>query len=39
MVVFGRWTSVPLWTLESVLIEKGVADKNCIQVIDKAAVR
>ncbi|XP_067650739.1 terminal nucleotidyltransferase 4B-like [Haliotis asinina] len=38
MVVTGEWESMPLWTLHSKLVEKGIADITNIKVLDKASV-
>uniref|UniRef100_A0AAX7T1H0 Terminal nucleotidyltransferase 4A n=1 Tax=Astatotilapia calliptera TaxID=8154 RepID=A0AAX7T1H0_ASTCA len=38
LVVFGKWESLPLWTLEEALRKKNVADENSIKVLDKATV-
>uniref|UniRef100_A0A3Q0R1B1 Terminal nucleotidyltransferase 4A n=1 Tax=Amphilophus citrinellus TaxID=61819 RepID=A0A3Q0R1B1_AMPCI len=38
LVVFGKWETLPLWTLEEVLRMKNIADKNSIKVLDKATV-
>lgn len=38
LVVFGKWESLPLWTLEDELIQRGICDKDNIKVLDKASV-
>ncbi|XP_062245054.1 terminal nucleotidyltransferase 4B [Platichthys flesus] len=38
LVVFGKWETLPLWTLEEALRKKNVADENSIKVLDKATV-
>ncbi|KAJ3593621.1 hypothetical protein NHX12_005955 [Muraenolepis orangiensis] len=38
LVVFGKWETAPLWTLEAALRERNVADENSIKVLDKATV-
>ncbi|XP_051920278.1 terminal nucleotidyltransferase 4B isoform X2 [Hippocampus zosterae] len=38
LVVFGKWETLPLWTLEEALRKRNVADKNSIKVLDKATV-
>lgn len=38
MVVFGKWESLPLWTLENELVQRGICDKDNIKVLDKASV-
>lgn len=39
LVVFGKWETLPLWTLEEALRIRNVADENSIKVLDKATVR
>lgn len=39
LVVFGKWETLPLWTLEEALRTRNVADENSIKVLDKATVR
>ncbi|XP_072318105.1 terminal nucleotidyltransferase 4B-like, partial [Eucyclogobius newberryi] len=38
LVVFGKWDTLPLWTLEEALRKMNVADENSIKVLDKATV-
>ncbi|XP_032416466.1 terminal nucleotidyltransferase 4B [Xiphophorus hellerii] len=38
LVVFGKWDTLPLWTLEDELRKNNVADENSIKVLDKATV-
>lgn len=38
MVVFGKWDSLPLWTLDKALKEKGICEDDKIKVLDKASV-
>ena len=38
LVVIGRWEKLPLRTLESELINAGIADPHTIRVLDKASV-
>uniref|UniRef100_A0A8C7ZWH7 Terminal nucleotidyltransferase 4A n=1 Tax=Oryzias sinensis TaxID=183150 RepID=A0A8C7ZWH7_9TELE len=38
LVVFGKWETLPLWTLEEALRKRNVADKSSIKVLDKATV-
>ncbi|XP_046910885.2 terminal nucleotidyltransferase 4A [Dermatophagoides farinae] len=38
MVVFGKWETIPLFTLEKKLLETGIAEDNSIKVLDKASV-
>ncbi|XP_055010830.1 terminal nucleotidyltransferase 4B isoform X1 [Boleophthalmus pectinirostris] len=38
LVVFGKWETLPLWTLEEALRRMNVADENSIKVLDKATV-
>ncbi|OTF69502.1 PAP-associated domain-containing protein 5-like protein [Euroglyphus maynei] len=38
MVVFGKWETIPLFTLEKKLLESGIAEDNSIKVLDKASV-
>ncbi|KAK5873628.1 hypothetical protein PBY51_018653 [Eleginops maclovinus] len=38
LVVFGKWETLPLWTLEEALRKRNVADENSIKVLDKATV-
>ncbi|CAF92498.1 unnamed protein product, partial [Tetraodon nigroviridis] len=38
LVVFGKWETLPLWTLEEALRKRKVADENSIKVLDKATV-
>ncbi|XP_067929695.1 terminal nucleotidyltransferase 4B-like [Watersipora subatra] len=38
LVVFGKWTNLPLWTLENAFVERGIADRSTIKVLDKASV-
>uniref|UniRef100_UPI00358FA802 terminal nucleotidyltransferase 4B-like isoform X2 n=1 Tax=Myxine glutinosa TaxID=7769 RepID=UPI00358FA802 len=38
LVVFGKWDSLPLWTLEEALRRRGIAAPNSIKVLDKATV-
>ncbi|KAM6980568.1 terminal nucleotidyltransferase 4B [Aplochiton taeniatus] len=38
LVVFGKWETLPLWTLEEALRKRSVADENSIKVLDKATV-
>lgn len=39
LVVFGKWETLPLWTLEEALRKRNVADKSSIKVLDKATVK
>ena len=38
LVVFGKWESLPLWTLEKELLNKDICDRDNIKVLDKASV-
>ncbi|MBN3311042.1 PAPD5 polymerase, partial [Amia calva] len=38
LVVFGKWDTLPLWTLEEALRKQNVADENSVKVLDKATV-
>ncbi|KAM4614375.1 terminal nucleotidyltransferase 4B isoform 2-T2 [Discoglossus pictus] len=38
LVVFGKWETLPLWTLEEALRNHNVADENSVKVLDKATV-
>ncbi|XP_041125097.1 terminal nucleotidyltransferase 4B isoform X2 [Polyodon spathula] len=38
LVVFGKWDSLPLWTLERALRKHNIADENSVKVLDKATV-
>lgn len=38
LVVFGKWPSLPLWTLEKELLKHGITDKDTTKVLDKASV-
>uniref|UniRef100_A0A8C5RUH3 Terminal nucleotidyltransferase 4B n=1 Tax=Laticauda laticaudata TaxID=8630 RepID=A0A8C5RUH3_LATLA len=38
LVVFGKWETLPLWTLEKALRKHNVADKGSVKVLDKATV-
>uniref|UniRef100_A0A8C4QPP4 Terminal nucleotidyltransferase 4A n=1 Tax=Eptatretus burgeri TaxID=7764 RepID=A0A8C4QPP4_EPTBU len=38
LVVFGKWDSLPLWTLDEALRRHGIAAPNSIKVLDKATV-
>ncbi|XP_060643846.2 terminal nucleotidyltransferase 4B [Anolis sagrei] len=38
LVVFGKWETLPLWTLEEALRKHNVADKGSVKVLDKATV-
>ncbi|KAM8893706.1 terminal nucleotidyltransferase 4B [Spinachia spinachia] len=38
LVVFGKWGTLPLWTLEEALRKRKIADENSIKVLDKATV-
>ena len=38
LVVFGKWESLPLWTLEKELLNKEICDRDNIKVLDKASV-
>ncbi|XP_072403425.1 terminal nucleotidyltransferase 4B [Chiloscyllium punctatum] len=38
LVVFGKWESLPLWTLEEALRKHSVADESSVKVLDKATV-
>lgn len=38
LVVFGKWETLPLRTLEKALLEKGITDQENIKVLDKASV-
>uniref|UniRef100_A0A1A8F4G5 Terminal nucleotidyltransferase 4A n=1 Tax=Nothobranchius korthausae TaxID=1143690 RepID=A0A1A8F4G5_9TELE len=38
LVVFGKWETLPLWTLEEALRRRNIADENSIKVLDKATV-
>ncbi|XP_045888168.1 terminal nucleotidyltransferase 4B [Micropterus dolomieu] len=38
LVVFGKWETLPLWTLEEALRKRNIADENTIKVLDKATV-
>lgn len=38
LVVIGRWEKLPLRTLESELINCGIAEPNSVRVLDKASV-
>ncbi|XP_075796361.1 terminal nucleotidyltransferase 4B isoform X2 [Pelodiscus sinensis] len=36
LVVFGKWETLPLWTLEEALRKHNVADEDSVKVLDKA---
>lgn len=38
MVVIGRWSNLPLRTLETALLEQNIAEPSSIKVLDKASV-
>ncbi|XP_067905518.1 terminal nucleotidyltransferase 4B isoform X2 [Heterodontus francisci] len=38
LVVFGKWETLPLWTLEEALRKHSVADESSVKVLDKATV-
>ncbi|XP_078066993.1 terminal nucleotidyltransferase 4B [Mustelus asterias] len=38
LVVFGKWETLPLWTLEEALRKHSVADQSSVKVLDKATV-
>ncbi|XP_034644775.1 terminal nucleotidyltransferase 4B isoform X2 [Trachemys scripta elegans] len=38
LVVFGKWETLPLWTLEEALRKHNVADEGSVKVLDKATV-
>lgn len=38
IVVFGKWETVPLWTLEKALTANKIAEVSSIKVLDKASV-
>lgn len=38
LVVYGKWDSLPLFTLEKALRERGYADPASVKVLDKASV-
>lgn len=38
LVVFGKWETLPLWTLEEALRKRNVAHNDSIKVLDKATV-
>lgn len=38
LVVIGKWTNLPLRTLEQEFLEKGVAQEDSIKVLDRASV-
>ena len=38
MVVIGKWELIPLFTLESALLEAEITTKDMIKVLDKASV-
>ncbi|XP_062922969.1 terminal nucleotidyltransferase 4B [Mobula hypostoma] len=38
LVVFGKWETLPLWTLEEALRKHHVADESSVKVLDKATV-
>ncbi|XP_066255404.1 terminal nucleotidyltransferase 4B-like isoform X1 [Euwallacea similis] len=38
LVVIGKWTNLPLRTLEQEFLERGVAQEDSIKVLDKASV-
>ncbi|XP_034947287.1 terminal nucleotidyltransferase 4B-like isoform X2 [Chelonus insularis] len=38
LVVIGRWSNLPLRTLESALLDQGIAEPSSIKVLDKASV-
>lgn len=38
LVVIGRWEKLPLRTLETQLVARGIADSSTIRVLDKASV-
>uniref|UniRef100_A0A8D0L722 Terminal nucleotidyltransferase 4B n=1 Tax=Sphenodon punctatus TaxID=8508 RepID=A0A8D0L722_SPHPU len=38
LVVFGKWETLPLWTLEGALRKHNVAVENSVKVLDKATV-
>uniref|UniRef100_A0A4W3JC42 Terminal nucleotidyltransferase 4A n=1 Tax=Callorhinchus milii TaxID=7868 RepID=A0A4W3JC42_CALMI len=38
LVVFGKWETLPLWTLEEALRKRNMADENSVKVLDKATV-
>lgn len=39
LVVFGKWETLPLHTLERELRDKGITNEEKIKVLDKASVR
>ncbi|XP_025835721.1 non-canonical poly(A) RNA polymerase protein Trf4-1-like [Agrilus planipennis] len=38
LVVIGKWSNLPLRTLEKEFLDKDIADENSIKVLDKASV-
>lgn len=38
LVVIGKWSSLPLWTLEKALESRNIAEKDSMKVLDKASV-
>ena len=38
MVVFGRWSAKPLFTLKQALVKQGICTEQAVQVLDKASV-
>ncbi|XP_051884195.1 terminal nucleotidyltransferase 4B [Pristis pectinata] len=38
LVVFGKWETPPLWTLEEALKKHSIADQSSVKVLDKATV-
>ncbi|CAL8086896.1 unnamed protein product [Orchesella dallaii] len=38
LVVIGKWDTLPLRTLETELVEKGISDPSSIKVLDRASV-
>lgn len=38
LVVIGRWTKLPLRTLEKALLDQNIAEPHSVKVLDKASV-
>ncbi|XP_065168487.1 terminal nucleotidyltransferase 4B-like [Atheta coriaria] len=38
LVVIGKWSNLPLWTLEQEFLNNNIADEHCIKVLDRASV-
>ncbi|XP_043937917.1 terminal nucleotidyltransferase 4B [Protopterus annectens] len=38
IVVYGKWETLPLWTLEEALRKHNIAEENSVKVLDKATV-